>query len=154
MEKAKKLRKPPVWDPIRKLTRHYQAQVKAAHREIDECAKTGRSGKVATPNYAKEVISPLSKAISENLAHLKIIVSEQVEVSAGKEGYFKVTAGEHILGGFSYPGPGVSQINFTVFAHDKPWGRVIEITKLSQLVTVITKLVEFLDPDNTNGNDK
>lgn len=154
MEKERKPRKTPVRDPLRKLTRHYQAQVKAAHREIDECAKTGRSGKIATPNYVKEVISPLSKTLGEQLPHLNITVSEKVELSGGKDGYFKVSAGESVLGGFSYPGPGVSQINFTVFAHDKPWGRVIEITKLSQLVTVITELVEFLGPDNTNDNDE
>lgn len=154
MEKAKKMRKTPVRDPIRKLTRHYQAQVKAAHREIDECAKTGRIGRVLTPNYVKEVISPLSKALGEQLPHLNITVSENVELTGGKDGYFKVSAGERILGGFSYPGPGVRRINFTIFAHDKPWGKAIEITKLSQLVTLITELVEFLDPDNANGNDK
>lgn len=146
MEKERKPRKTPVWDPIRKLTRHYQAQVKAAHREIDECAKTGRSGKIATPNYVKEVISPLSKFMGEQVPHLNITVSEKVELSGGKDGYFKVSAEERVLGGFSYPGPGVSQINFTIFAHDKPWGKVIEITKLSQLITVITELVEFLGP--------
>lgn len=154
MEKERKPRKTPVWDPLRKLTRQYQAQVKAAHREIDECAKTGRCGKITTPNYAKEVLSPLSKALGEQLPDLNITVSEKVELTAGKDGYFKVSVGECILGGFSYPGPAVNQINFTIFAHDKPWGRVIEITKLSQLVTVITQLVDFLGPDNTNGNDE
>ena len=154
MEKIKKPRKTPVWDPIRKLTRNYQAQVKAAHKEIDECAKTGRIGKITTPNYVKEVISPLSKALSEQLPHLNIAVNEKVELTGGKDGYFKVSAGERILGGFSYPGPGISQINFTIFAHDKPWGKVIEITKLSQLVTVVTKLIEFLGPDNTNAGNE
>ena len=83
-----------------------------------------------------------------------VVNAEKVELTGSKDGYFKVSAGERILGGFSYPGPGVSRINFTIFAHDKPWGKAIEITKLSQLVTVITELAEFLGLDNTNDNDE
>lgn len=154
MENERKPKKSYQRDPIKVLTRSYQAQVKEAHREIDKCAKTGRSGKITMPNYAKEVIAPISRVICEKMAHLKITVSEQVDVSAGKDGYFKVTVGDRIIGGFSYPGPGVNWINLTIFAHDKPWGRVIEITKLSQLVRIITELVEFHGPYNSNGNDK
>lgn len=154
MEKAKKLRKPPVWDPIRKMTRRYHAQVKSAYREIDACVKTGQSGRITMPNYAQEVISPLSKALEEQLPHLNITVSEKVELTSGKDGYFKVSAAECVIGGLSYPGPGVSRINFTIFANNKPWGKVIEITKLSQLVMLIAKLVEFLAPLNTNDNDR
>ncbi|WP_418990757.1 hypothetical protein [Alistipes sp.] len=154
MEKAKKPRKKHVWDSIRKLTRQYEAQVKATHRQIDEYAKKGRIGHVTTPNYVIEVISPLSKALGEQLPHLNITVSEKVELTDGKVGYFRVSTGERVLGGFSYPGPGVSQINFTIFAHDKPWGKALNITKMSQLVKIITELVEFLGPDNANGNDK
>ena len=105
MEKASNQRKTLLRDPIKKLSRRYQSQVKAAHREIDECSKTGRIGRIVTPNYAKEVISPLSKALSEQLPHLNIAVSEKVELSGGKDRYFKASAGERILGGFSYPGP-------------------------------------------------
>lgn len=154
MEKAKKPRKTPVWDPIRKLTRSYQTKIKTAHREIDACAKTGQSGRITMPNYVQEVISPLSKALGEQLPHLNITVSEKVELTGGKDGYFKVSVAECVIGGLSYPGPGIIQINFTIFANDKPWGKIIQITKLSQLVLLIAKLVEFLDPDNTNGNDK
>lgn len=153
MEKVRKPRKTPVWDPIRKLTRAYQTQVKAAHREIDECAKTGKAGKITTPNYVREVISPLSKALCEKLPHLNIAVSDKVELQGGKDGYFKVLVGEHVLGGFSYPGPGVSQINFTIFAHDKPWGKVIKVTKLMQLIAVISDLTTFLGLDKINEND-
>lgn len=154
MENERKPKKPYQRDPIKILTRSYQAQVKKAHREIDMCAKTGRSGKITMPNYAKEVIAPISRVMGEKMAQMKITVSEQVDVSAGKDGYFKVTAGDRIIGGFSYPGPGVNWIHFTIFAHDKPWGRVIGITKLSQLMRIITELVEFHGFDNSNGNDK
>ncbi len=153
MEKEKKPRKTPVWDPVRKLTRHYQARVKAAHREIDECALRGRSGKIAMPNYVKEVVSPLSKAICEWLPDLNITVSETVGLYNGKDGYFKVMVGERVIGGFSYPGPGVSHINFTVFAHERPWGKAITVTKLSQLVMVISDLIAFLDLGNTDSDD-
>lgn len=152
MEKAKS-RKTPVWDPIRKLTRSYQTQVRAAHREIDECAMTGRCGRITMPNYAKEVITPLSKALSEQLPHLNIDVSEKVELLGNKDGYFKVSVAKRVLGGLSYPGPDLRQINFTIFAHHKPWGKVIIIKKLSQLVKVIAELVEFLGTDNINSDD-
>lgn len=153
MEKEKNRKKTPVWDPIRKLTRHYQARVKAAHREIDECALKGHSGKINMPNYVQEVVSPLAKALCEQLPDLNITVSDTVELFNGKDGYFKVMVGKSIIGGLSYPGPGVSHINFSVFAHDRPWGKVITISKLSQLVMVICELIEFLDLGNTSSND-
>lgn len=89
MENERKPKKSYQRDPIKVLTRSYQAQVKEAHREIDKCAKTGRSGKITMPNYAKEAIAPISRVICEKMAHLKITVSEQVDVSAGKDGFSK-----------------------------------------------------------------
>lgn len=151
MEKKKKERAG--WDPVRKLTGQYQAKMKAVYQEIDELARTGRSGKVITPNYAKEVISPLTKALEEKLTRIKITVSEKVEVFNSKDAYFKVMVGEHTLGGFSYPGPGVNQIHFTVFAHEKPWGKVIKVTKLCQLADTILQWVDFLELDKNLRED-
>lgn len=143
------------WDPVRKLTSQYQIKMKAVYREIDELARTGKSGKVVTPNYAKEVISPLTKALEEKLSRIKISVSEKVEVFNSKDAYFKVMIGEHTLGGFSYPGLGVNEIHFTVFAHEKPWGKVIRVTKLNQLADTILQWINFLELDkNMDENDK
>lgn len=147
-----KKRKHPEWDPIRKLSRGYQTKIKAAYKEINDLARTGCSGKVQTPNYAKEVISPLAKVISEKMSGIEISVNEAVEVYNAKDAFFKIFIGEHTLGGFSYPGLGVNQINFTVFAHDKPWGRAIHITSLPQMIKVITDLIDFLNL-NKNEND-
>lgn len=153
MEKVRKPRKHPVWDPVRKLTGQYQSKVKAVHKEIDEYALSGRSGKVTTPNYVKDVIVPLADAISEKLPALNIVVNDKVERISPKDAYFKMQIGEHTLGGFSYPGPGVNQINFTVFAHEKPWGKVIRITKLTQLIDVVSRLTDFLGLENNKSND-
>lgn len=133
------------WDPVRKLTGQYQTKMKAVYREIDELARTGKSGKVVTPNYAKEVITPLAKVLEEKLSGLKITVCEKVEVFNAKDAYFRVMVGEQTLGGFSYPGLGVNQIHFTVFAHEKPWGKVIKLTKLSQLADTISHWADFLE---------
>lgn len=153
MEKEKKTRKSPVWDPIKKLTRRYGAQVREAHREIDLCAKTGRSGRITTPSYVKDVILPLSKSLCEILPEMNLSVNEKVETFGAKDGYYMVSSGEQILGGLSYPGPGVNHINFRVFAHGKPWGMQIEIKKLSQLTKILTELLAFLGPLNNVDDD-
>ena len=49
---------------VRKLARRYQTKINAAYREIDEHVRSGRSGKVTTPNYAREVIAPLTCALA------------------------------------------------------------------------------------------
>lgn len=156
MEKQRKPRKQREWDPIRKLTGQYQNKIKAVHKEIDENALTGRGGKVATPNYVNEVIIPLDKMLSEKHPALNISINCKVERVNPKEAYFKMQIGEYILGGLSYPGPGASHINFTVFAHEKPWGKTFQITKLAQLIEVIHRLMDFLDLDKNldkNGNE-
>nr|DAT18259.1 MAG TPA: hypothetical protein [Caudoviricetes sp.] len=155
MEKQRKPRKSPVWDPIRKLTGQYQSKLRAAHKEIDAYAVAGRSGKVSTPSYGKEVIGPLAKTISEKLPDLNITVCDKVECVNPKDAYFRVQIGEHTLGGFSYPGPGVNQINFTVFAHGRPWGKAIEVAKLARLMEIISRLADFLDLDkHLQGDDQ
>ena len=53
----------------------------------------------------------------------------------------------------SYPGPKAAQINFTIFAHGKPWGRSITITKLSQLVKLLSELADFVEPDKKKRDD-
>lgn len=141
-----------VWDPVRKLARRYQTKINAAYREIDEHVRSGRSGKVTTPNYAREVIAPLTRMLAEALPGREISVQDAVEVF-GSDAYFLLRIGEFTIGGFSYPGPKAAQINFTIFAHGKPWGRSITVTKLSQLVKLIAELADFVDPVNTKRHD-
>ena len=134
------------WDPVVKSTRQYQRKIDAAHREIDELVRTGRPGKVVTPNYAREVIAPLAEALAEALPEYGLSVEETVEV-IGSEAYFPIYLGGLRIGGFSYPGPKAAQINFTIFAHEKPWGRSIAVKKLPQLVELLAELAGFVKPD-------
>ncbi|MDR2890388.1 MAG: hypothetical protein LBV18_02105 [Alistipes sp.] len=145
MEKqTRKTRKSPVRDPIRQLAGRYRRKIRAAHREIDELAQRGENRKVSTPNYVQEVISPLAGIIGTLFPNLDLVLSEKVERINAKEAYYLLRAGETVLGGFSYPGPNAGHIDFTLFAHGKPWGRVVEITRQAQLLKVITGLAEFL----------
>lgn len=141
-----------VWDPITKLTRNYQKKINATYREIDEHVRTGRADKVTTPNYAREVIAPLAKALSDALPEYAVTVKDSVEV-IGSEAYFMLQLGELSLGGLSYPGPKMTQINFTIFAHQKPWGRSIAITKLSQLTKLLVELANFVKPGGINEHE-
>lgn len=133
-------------NPIAKLARQYQTRIKAAYREIDDHVRTGRSGKVSTPNYTKEVILPLARILADALPEFETTVGDKVEVF-GLKACFVVRIGGQPIGGLSYPGPHAAQVDFTIFAHEKPWGREIRITKLQQLVKIIKGLADFLGLD-------
>jgi hypothetical protein len=147
-------RKTHVWDPLGKFIRQYQRKITAAHREIDDLAQRGENKKVSTPNYVQEVVAPMARLIREKLPELNIVVSEKIERINAKEAYYKVQIGETTLGGFSYPGASASHIDFTVFAHDRPWGRVQRISKLPQILKVIRELARFLELIPNDGSDE
>lgn len=144
------------WDPVTKLARQYQTKIKTAYREIDDHVRTGRSGKISTPNYTKEVILPLARILGEALPELEITVGDKVEV-IGSKAYFVICIGGQSIGGLSYPGPHAVQVDFTIFAHEKPWGKEIRITRLRQLVKVIKDIAGFLSLDKSeigHGEDE
>lgn len=143
-------------DPLTRLARQYQSKIKAAYREIDEHIRTGASGKITTPNYTKAVILPLAELLGEALPQFDIAVNGQVTVF-GTKAYFAVTIAGRPIGGLAYPGPHAAQVDFTIFAHEKPWGKEIRITKLPQLVKIVTELADFLGLDKkemTHGADE
>ena len=142
------------WDPVRKLARRYQTKINAAYREIDEHVRSGRSGKITTPNYAREVIAPLTQALAEALPGREVSVQDAVEVF-GTDAYFLLRIGGLTIGGFSYPGPNpkAAQIDFTIFAHGKPWGRSIAVTKFSRLMKLVAELADFVEPGKKKRYD-
>ncbi len=137
---------------VRKLARRYQTKINAAYREIDEHVRSGRSGKVTTPNYAREVIAPLTCALAEALPGREGSVQDAVEVF-GTDAYFLLRIGGLTIGGFSYPGPKAAQIDFTIFARGKPWGRSIAVTKFSRLVKLVAELADFVEPGKKKRYD-
>ena len=144
------------WDPVTKLARQYQTKIKTAYREIDDHVRTGRSGKISTPNYTKEVILPLARILGEALPEFEITVGDKVEV-VGSKAYFVICIGGQSIGGLSYPGPHAALVDFTIFAHEKPWGKEIRITRLRQLVKVIKDIAGFLSFDKSeigHGEDE
>ena len=143
-----------VWDPLGKFIREYLRKITAAHREIDELAQRGENRKISTPNYVQDVITPMGKLISEKLPGLQIVVNDKIERINAKEAYYKVQIGETTLGGFSYPGANAAYINFTIFAHDRPWGKAIQVFRLAQLLKTISDLAGFLELDKNSGSDE
>jgi hypothetical protein len=117
-------------------------------------AQRGENKKVSTPNYVQEVVAPMARLIHEKLPTLNVVVSEKIERINAKEAYYKVQVGETTLGGFSYPGASASHIDFTVFAHERPWGRVRQITKLPQILKIIRDLAQFLELNPNDDGDE
>ncbi len=143
-----------MWDPVRKFTRQYRRNILAAHREIDDLAQRGENRKVATPSYVQQVVVPITGIIKEKLPALGIVVNEKIEKINAKDAYYRVLVGEQTIGGFSYPGPEASHIDFTVFAHDRPWGRVFHVSKQAELLKIISELAGFLELDKQTDTDE
>lgn len=79
-------------------------------------------------------------------------VQDAVEVF-GTDAYFLLRIGGLTIGGFSYPGPKAAQIDFTIFARGKPWGRSIAVTKFSRLVKLVAELADFVEPGKKKRYD-
>ena len=117
-------------------------------------AQKGENRKVSTPSYVQVVITPLARLIAEKSPVLGVVLNEKIERQTAKDAYYKLQIGELTLGGLSYPGPNATHINFTIFAHDRPWGKVIQIFRLAQLLKIVSDLAGFLELDKQTDTDE
>lgn len=129
---------------IQKLLSAFTIRQAAYSRQVTELLNGSYrdSGKCfyCSINAVESVIIPLLNALKEHFPQLQLPDKDRYGLSGG---YYKITIGNRVVGGFAFPKKGRDFLLYTPFTENPGYKADYKITSLSQLVRIIRKQLNF-----------
>lgn len=125
---------------IKKLLSAFTIRQVAYSRQVTELLNGSYrdSGKCfyCSVNAVESVVIPLLNALKEHFSHLQLPDKDRYGLSGG---YYKMTIGNRVVGGFAFPKKGRDFLLYTPFTENLGHKADYKITSLLQLVRIIRK---------------
>lgn len=109
---------------------------KGNYRDNDKCFRCTINAVECIINAVECIIIPLFHALKEYFPQLQLPDKDRYGLSGG---YYKMTIGNRIIGGFAFPKKGIDVLLYTPFTENPRNKADYQISSLPQLVLIIRK---------------